>query len=200
MFKLLGGFGFVFAIMIVMTSMFEGGDAGFVVASLSSAISDSDVFVPVDDITGYVDPTSGRRVVYIEKEAVTYTGIELTVDANCGVFDAPCFTGVVRGRLATDADDHSNGKFVYNEAAGAINALGAYNIGRQEENVGTIEGVIMTPLGLKNAAAQLISFDGPYFEGNLSLIRIFLIASLALGFVGTLVVVFVGTIRGLFGG
>ena len=201
MFKLFAGFGFVFVIMTALSFMFESGSSGFVVSQLDVAIDNNDTIIPVDSATGFIDPPgTSRRVLYVEKEGITYTGIELTVDANCAPFTAPCFTGIVRGQLDSDADSHADESFVYNEPAGALNALGAYNIGRQEENVGNIEGVILTPLGLKNAAGQLIRFDGAYFGGNLSFIRLVLIGTLALGFVAAMVALFVGTIRGIFGG
>lgn len=201
MFKLFAGFGFVFVIMTALSFMFESGSSGFVVSQLDAAIDSDDTIIPVDTATGFIDPPgTSRRIMYIEKEAVTYTGVELTVDANCAPFDAPCFTGIVRGQLDSDANGHSDESFVYNEPAGALNSLGAYNIGRQEENVGEIEGVIFTPLGLKNAAVQLVRFDSAYFGGNLAFIRLALIGTLALGFVAAMVALFVGTIRGLFGG
>lgn len=188
MFKLFAGMGFIFVISAIMTGLFAGG-SGLVVAQTTTAIDEDDTSVGIDDATGFIDPDSAtpQVLLYIEKEQIAYANVL-----------GNSFQMLQRGVGGTEVKAHPAGSLVYNKAAGDINALGAFNIARQEGNVGAIEGVIMTPNGLKNAAFALTSFDNPAFDGTSGMIRFVLIATLSLGLVAAMVALFTTLAQSIF--
>lgn len=185
MFKLFAGMTFLFIVGSVLSALFDGNS--FSASTLREEMSDSATIttVPLTSTASYLNPGgAGTEVVIIQNEVMEYSGIELTVDATCAPFSAPCLTGVNRARNSTDAKTHAAGSIVYTEALGTINSLMSFQVVRNTINFGSFNTFIPSPLALIQAVTPLILFDYAYLE-DASILRM-LMAVLGVGFAASL--------------
>ncbi len=185
MFKLFAGMTFLFIIGSVLSALFDGNS--FSASTLREEMSDSTSIttVPLTSAASYLNPGGvGKEVVINQNEVLTYSGVELTVDATCSPFSAPCLTGVDREQNSTDAKTHAVGSIVYTEALGTINSLMSFQVVRNTINFGSFNTFIPSPLALIQAVTPLILFDYAYLE-DASILRM-LMAVLGVGFAASL--------------
>ncbi len=206
MFKLFAAFAFIFVVGSLLSALFSGNSFGASTLSGNMTDSSSVATIGITSATGYLNPGGAANcnvagtpceVAIIEGEIFLYSNIELTVDATCAPFSAPCLTGVSRGENFTDPKTHASGEIVYSELPGTLNMIATMAVARNTVNVGPIDTLIPSPNAFVSAVGSLVVTDYAFFS-NVQLIRIFVLAAFV-GFIGALLIILFSTVRGLFG-
>jgi len=191
--KIFAFFAFMFVIGSIISGVSEG-TAGVSATKLSADINDAVLIVPVDSTIGFpgaTHPVSQRHIV-VGREVIQYT--DKTDNS---------FTGCTRGDVhprtlgTSSATSHSDDTMVFNASASAINnLLGVLQAG-SSSIVGTITTLIFSSTFWK-ALWQMLMWDYAFLGGQLTLIRVLLIAVFSGGFLFGLVMAAIGLAQGLF--
>lgn len=198
MFQMFLGISFMFIVGSLLSALFDGNS--FAASTLSADMGSG---ANIDTIglvsaSGYADPDGvGTELVVIENEVFAYSDIELTDDATCSPFSAPCLTGVVREQNNTDARQHPSGEVVYSHALGTINMLTTFDVAKNTINVGIFNTPIPSLTAFGSAFMPLILFDYAYLD-SIPILRFFLMA-IGVAFVGAIIFAIFVVAQGLFG-
>tara|TARA_B100000519_G_scaffold77944_1_gene67339 strand:+ start:2210 stop:2803 length:594 start_codon:yes stop_codon:yes gene_type:complete len=154
---------FLFVAGTMLSMMVEGG-SGIASSQLTSNITATDQFIPVQSTSGFLD--SDTRL-FVGDEQISYTSLN-TAPGTCGSFTPPCFdTGASgRGTNSSTASAHTIGTHAYSEAVGLLNEMVGYRVG----DLSTLTGKIFFPINATATFTQTISkavmWDYSFLEGG----------------------------------
>ena len=180
--KFVAAIAFLFVTMSTLSFMLEG-EMAFAATSLTNRVAATDATLTVTSTTGF----PSADVVQIGNELICYTGTTSTT-----------FTGLTRGCRSTAADSHSSGARVYNETAGQVNQVVAFNIGESQGIIGKITGVFGMPLSIGKSFAKMIAWDYSFLEGDLAILKYMMLYPLSAAFVIGMFITVSSGIRGIF--
>ncbi len=115
-------------LMVCIAGNVMQGQTDFVRTSLTSAISDTVLVIPVRSTSGY--PDSG--IIIIESEKIAYSSKTATS------FTGSLVRPVARGAEGTEAASHTNGKQVTTVSGAMVNSSAAYNIAVMTDPAGAL--------------------------------------------------------------
>ncbi len=173
------------------------GDQPAISSTITTAITASDVTVPVVSVAGF--PSAGW--LYIRGEALSYTANETPCVTGAFSGQAACFTGVSRGQFESDAIAHPSAVQVYSETAGTLNDLAALEARTSIDDLGDVTTPWGSGWALMRFLGHSVTYDWPMFSGPFGLVRLFGTAiNVAIGLflflqLGTLLVSTVRTFR-----
>lgn len=167
--------------------------AAYAVTRLDGSISEDAITLTVDDTTNFPGASTPdtARCVYVGDEVVYYTTLTSTT-----------FTGLTRGGTdpqtgrVTQADSHSDNTRVKTLMAQTISSVGAINLITSGVSFGSLTAYVLTGTALRDIFKTL-TWDYPWFEGNMIFARIPLFA-ISAGFLWTIAIAMIALANGIF--
>ncbi len=172
-------------------SMALEGEQAFVSTDLSSAITATTLFIPLDSASGFA---SSDDRMFIGDEEIAYDSIQTTDDGNCTGSVNPCLvlTADDRGRNSTEAAAHASGSRVFTQSAGLLNQVVAFKVGNTDSIIGKVSLPFQATWALIKFFAKIIMWDWSFLEGNGIWIKLFLLYPLSMAIVLNLITVLRG--------
>ncbi|MAH50029.1 hypothetical protein CMI37_29690 [Candidatus Pacearchaeota archaeon] len=199
LFKIFGGFTFLFVLMTIF-SMTQEGQAAFANTTLSAPLAvepNVDVdgnsalesyLIAVADSTGFLDPAAAGinfDTAVIDSELIRYTAIG-TTSGGCTVgvvsVSPPCFlvntnAAGLRGAGGTDIKPHSNAAVVYTESTGVLKEVVGFAMVSDCSNIVCgAQTVIMAPIWLLKSVAKMLTWNYAYLDGASEYFKLILYA------------------------
>lgn len=144
-----------FGVLLFVLQLFQyslDGKAALATTPLDGTIGKGDTTLAVDTTQDFPD----EGVLFIEQEAVTYTGRTQTT-----------FTGVVRGAEDTDAATHSNDILVQSQLAGLSNlAIQFRPVQTSFPFIGEVLGIAQGVGTILTLVPQMVQNDHSYYSGD----------------------------------
>lgn len=145
--------------MGIWAGVYQGG-GGYIVTETTSDISDTDIVVPVDDTTEFLDSLSGNDdYLTIGEEKIIYTGKT-----------ANSFTGCTRGYSGTEAVTHLSGAYVYTATSSAGNSAMGFDVAAIADSMGVWSTIAIPIMFLVITVPHTFVLCAKLFSGDGALI------------------------------
>ncbi len=150
--KLVAGYMSLFVLMVILSSIMEGG-GGFATTEIRTAVDNDDVIIPVDSTQGFLT----ADYIVIGDEEIAYTGVT--------VAPAASFTGCTRGWEGSEAVAHELDENVYSPDSGVLNTALGFNIASTGATAGIFTVVTLTFSFISKALPNIILWNFSFFSG-----------------------------------
>ena len=190
--KLFMFFFFMFAGATILCGIGEG-TAGIATTHLTTSLSATGTTVTVASTTDF---TTGPDYVYIGDEKLLYSTKDAT---HFYIYDdgsTPEVDG--RGYDGATAVGHGNTVNVKNDASNIMNSFLGYNVAAASTTFGSMQAIIMTGFAILKALPRVLMWDYNFLnEGWMPMVKYVLLYPLSIGFVASLMMVFIPLAWGL---
>lgn len=156
------GVGVLFVVFHIFSFLLEG-ESGLATTSLSASVTETDRYIPIASVEGFL---SSDTRVFIQDEELEYFTIATTATSTCTA--PPCLDTQTAGRgfNNTDAASHASGTRVMNITSGLLNQAIAFRVGNTDTVVGKLTFPFMAGFALVKFFGRAMIWDYQWMDGN----------------------------------